>query len=306
MEQVTFRAMGCEMRAALAGDDPRGLRLLRRVPFWFAAWEASLSRFRPESELSRLNRQTGRPIRVGRTLWQVIQAARRAARESEGLVVPTTLSALEAAGYDRTFSAIVEGGVVTRLESTVAVVPASAVVVNRRAHIVRLTRGARLDLGGVAKGWAADLAARRLARYGAALVDAGGDIAVSRPPPEMGGWPIGVADPFRPERQVALLRLDNGGVATSGLDYRRWRQGGEWRHHIIDPRTGRSAKTDLMSVTAIARTAREAEVAAKTVLILGSGPGMAWLEGHPNLAGLAIRDNGGLVPSQRFARFVWR
>ena len=306
MEQLTFKAMGCEMLAALASQDERGARLLRQVPRWFDTWEDSLSRFRPESELSRLNRQSGRAMRVSHTLWRVVQAALRSARESDGLVVPTTLPALEAVGYDRTFSAVVERGVVTRLEPTAAVAPASAIVANRRTHSLRLTDGARLDLGGVAKGWAADTAMRRLAVHAPALVDAGGDVAVSSPPPGLPGWPIGIADPFTPDRQVALLCLTYRGVATSGRDYRRWQSsGGQWQHHIIDPRTGRPAETDVLTATVIAPTAREAEAAAKTVLILGSGRGLAWLDARPALAGLLIRESGDLIASQRLQPFIW-
>ena len=305
MEQLTFKAMGCEMLAALASRDERGARLLRQVPGWFERWEDSLSRFRQDSELSRLNRQSGRAMRVSQTLWRVVQAALRSARESAGLVVPTTLPALEAAGYDRTFAAVVEGGVVTRLAPATAVAPASTIVANRRTHSLRLTGGARLDLGGVAKGWAADTAMRRLAVHAPAMVDAGGDIAVSSPPSGLAGWPIGIADPFAPDRQVALLCLSYRGVATSGREYRRWQSDGQWQHHIIDPRTGRPAETDVLTTTVIAPTAREAEAAAKTVLILGSGPGLAWLDARPNLAGLVIREAGDLIPSQRLQQFIW-
>lgn len=164
---------------------------------------------------------------------------------------------------------------------------------------VTLPRGVRLDLGGIAKGWAADKAVRRLAAHGPALVDAGGDIAVSGPPSAQGRWPIAVADPFAPDAHLAVLWLDRGGIATSGRDFRRWQKDGEWRHHIIDARTGEPAATDVLSATVIAGTARTAEAAAKVALILGARAGLAWIEAHPPLAGLLVGENGEVHTSRR-------
>ncbi|HMK07966.1 MAG TPA: FAD:protein FMN transferase, partial [Anaerolineales bacterium] len=170
---------------------------------------------------------------------------------------------------------------------------------------VRLPAGTRLDLGGIGKGWAADRAVRRLSRTGAALVDAAGDIAVSGPTASGDPWPIGVADPAHAERQLAVLMIGKGGVATSGRDYRRWRQGGLWAHHIIDPRTGRPAQTDVLSATVVGPSARMAEAAAKAVLILGSREGLGWLEGRPALAGLVVLDDERVLTSRRMKPYLW-
>lgn len=306
MEQLTFKAMGSEMLAALSSRDERGTQVIRQVPRWFAAWEQVLSRFRPDSELSKLNRRAGRPLRVSRTLWRVIKAAQKSAQESDGLVVPTTLAALESAGYDQDFKALVAHGMATLAAVPTAVASTSAIVTDERRRSVRLMAGARLDLGGVAKGWAADAALRRLSVHAPALIDAGGDIAAGDPPADLPGWPVGIADPFHRSQQLTLLRVANRGVATSGRDYRRWQSGGVWQHHIIDPRTGKPAETDVLSATVIAPSTREAEAAAKTVLILGSVQGIEWLEARPSLAGLVVREAGDVVPSSRLEQFVWR
>lgn len=309
LTRLAFRAMGSEVLAVIDREGRRAERLLGQVPRWFAGWEERLSRFRPESELSRLNRCPGQAVPVSRTLWRVLRAALRAAVESDGLVLPTVLPALEAAGYDRDF-AEVRGDRPDHphrdTPSTLMVAPLAAVALDPEHRTVRLTPGARLDFGGVAKGWAADLAAQRLGRHGPALVDAGGDIAVVGVPRGLPGWPIGIADPLTPGRQIALLCLTRGGVATSGRDVRRWWSGGELRHHIIDPRTGRPAATDLLTATVIAPSAREAEVAAKTVLILGRRDGLAWLERRGDLAGLVVTDEGQIERSSRFDRYLWR
>ena len=166
--------------------------------------------------------------------------------------------------------------------------------------------GMRLDLGGVAKGWAADQAVRALSAVGPALVDAGGDIAVSGPRTDGSPWAIGVADPFEDDQQCDLLLLTGGGVATSGRDYRRWQQGGRWQHHLIDPRTGLPSTSDVVSATVIAPTASEAEVAAKVVLLLGSVAGLRWLEARPTLAGCIMCDDRVPRRSTRFHSFCWR
>src|SRR5262249_13693488 len=145
-----------------------------------------------------------------------------------------------------------------------------AIELDPAARSICLPEGLRLDLGGNAKGWAADRAVRRLARFGPALVDAGGDIALCGPRPNGDPWGIGVADPILPDRDLTLLRVASGGVATSGVDFRRWLRDGVWKHHLIDPRTGEPAETDLLSATVVAGSTADAEAAAKTVMLLGA------------------------------------
>jgi thiamine biosynthesis lipoprotein len=305
MEQITFRAMGCQMLAALDGDGDAARAALAQVPGWFAAWEATLSRFRDESELAALNRRAGAGwMQVSSALWGALEAALEAARESGGLVTPTLLGALERAGYDRDFAALSDVPVSAEVWQND---PADwrSIELDRRSRAVRLPRGVRLDLGGSAKGWAADTAARRLAARSPALVDAGGDIAVSGPRADGSPWPIGVADPSAPDAQLDLLLLAGGGVATSGRDVRRWRQGGAEMHHIIDPRTGAPAATDLLAVTVVAPSAQEAEMAAKAVLILGSAAGSSWLASRPRLAGLLVADGGRAAHTTTLEPYRW-
>jgi thiamine biosynthesis lipoprotein len=156
----------------------------------------------------------------------------------------------------------------------------------------------RLDLGGVAKGWAAQRAMRKLERFGPALVDAGGDIAISGLRSGGRPWLVGIDDPRQEGESIGTLRLGRCGVATSGRDYRRWKQDGRWKHHIIDPRTGEPAVTDVLTATVIAQTVLDAEMAAKVVLILGSRKGLAWLEGRPGYAGVLVTDGGDVLTSK--------
>jgi len=308
--------MGSRILVAVESDDPAVAEVLAEVPGWFAAWEQTLSRFKDDSELSRLNASAhnSAPVQVSGTLWEVLQAALSAADYTGGLVTPTLLNALENAGYTASFDAM-------QRESTNAV---SAPGSDHRPPVTRhwsliktypdtrsvaLPAGVRLDFGGVAKGWAADQAASRLAQYGPALVDAGGDIAVNGPVPRGGDWPIGIdapeMPPFVPGDLLGILSITSGGVATSGRDYRRWQQDGQWRHHIIDPRTGSPADTDVVAATAIAPTASMAEIAAKVALLLGSTEGMAWLEARTWMAGLLVLENGQVLQSRRLSNYLW-
>jgi thiamine biosynthesis lipoprotein len=315
MRQITFRAMGCQILAVIDTNDARADAWLAQVPAWFATWEQHLSRFRTESELARVNAGAGRPVQVSPVFWAVLQAALWAARQSRGLVTPVVLDALEAAGYDRTFDALGlmgDGNVAAGTAhqgSPVVARPSSAqdwraIRLSPRDRTITLPAGMRLDLGGIAKGWAATRAVERLRQLGPTLVDAGGDIAVSGPRADGSPWPIGVANPFAPEEILELLLVARGGVATSGRDYRRWRQGAVWRHHIIDPRSGQPAATDVLSATVIAPQLCAAEVGAKVALILGSEEGLAWIEARPHLAGLLVRGDGTVIRSARLARFI--
>lgn len=334
IQQIEFRAMGSQIMAAVKSDRPEVGALLADVPRWFAEWEEALSRFKQESELSRLNSAgSDAPHAVGDTLWRVLNVALNAAHSTNGMVTPAVLGAIEAAGYTTSFDLMPHGATSDFVEAQVQTGGKGAfrstsgrialLIDGKRqkewrkikmypaTHSVRLPVGVRLDLGGVAKGWAADEAAGRLAQLGPCIVNAGGDIAASGPGPETHEWLIGVAAPgfaageAEEEAQLELLSIESGGVATSGRDYRRWKQAGEWKHHIIDPRTGAPARTDVITATVIAPTACTAEVGAKMALLLGSSEGLEWIEARPSLAALMVLENGQVIRSSRLASFVW-
>jgi len=302
--KIEFKAMGCRMIALVESQNEP--ELLQLVPLWFEEWEQCLSRFRPTSELNRLNHSAGWPMQVSETLWQVFQTALEAEKRSSGLVTPTVLQALTAAGDDRSFEMLPRqldsapgGGWPTA--GTLAEVSWDAAT-----RSICLPMDVQLDFGGVAKGWAADQAAKRLAGAGAALVSAGGDIAISAEPSAGDRWPVGVDDPFHPGESLEVLMLGQGGVATSGTDYRRWMQGGRWNHHMIDPRTGLPAQTDVLAATVVAPDAMTAEMAAKVALLLGSERAISWLDAQSALAGLLVLETGEQLQTHRMEQFLWR
>jgi thiamine biosynthesis lipoprotein len=300
-EILEFRAMGCEMLAALDYPPDIASRLLAQVPDWFEIWEATLSRFRSTSELNQVNDQSGVPTPVSETMWSVLQAARRAEELSGGLVTPVMLAELMAAGYTASFDHLtVEHSTSSRIATTSPTFSLRDVIFQPLDRTICTPQGLRFDLGGIAKGWAAYRAMRLLENYGPTLVDAGGDIAISGLKSDGQPWVIGVDDPLQRMESLATLHLGRCGVATSGKDHRRWTHGGRLQHHILDPRTGEPAITDVLTCTVIASNVMKAEMAAKVVLILGSQEGLDWLNAHPGYAGLIVTEKGDVQTSEVF------
>lgn len=245
---------------------------------FFARVEAELSRFRSTSALSQLNGAAGRgPQVVSPMLCTVLLEALNAARESGGIYDPTVLHSLERAGYDRSFEAIEPTGCTEMGPPPNGTLGGwRRIQVDHNSRSVDLPADLALDLGGIAKGWTVDRVALALVGLGAVLVDAGGDLRVvgtvdGEP------WLIGVQAPFTPERDRAVVRLRDGALATSSIGGRQWRRGDRTLHHLIDPRTGTSADSNLHSVTVHAPNTMTADVAAKVVLVLGRDAGTAYL-----------------------------
>lgn len=250
MQSRRFRAMGTEIE--LLVDASAAEDALVAAEDEFHRLEAILTRFRPESELSRLNE--ARSLEVGPDLLKVVRLALEARGRTDGRFDPTVHDAVVAAGYDRTFEELPEDGPPVIFGS----VCGGAVRID--GPRIELEPDVRLDLGGIGKGYAAERAAQMLSAAGPALVNAGGDIAVHG-----GSWPVGVetAD------GELTLELTKGGLATSGRDRRHWRRNGEALHHIIDPATGSPAPSDLLRLTVVAADAVEAEAWAKALYIAG-------------------------------------
>jgi FAD:protein FMN transferase len=297
--------MGCEMTAVWDLKDRHQGDYLEKLPDWFQVWEERLSRFNPTSELSRLNR-TRDAMRVSPVLWDVLQAGVRAMQFSEGLVSPFLLDQVESAGYDRSFELIGEHSLPRASRAEKPAKTSRHLELDPKTRSVKLPENVRIDLGGIAKGWAVDRALRSLTKAGSGLVDAGGDIGISGPQSSGEGWPIAIANPFRPDEDLDLIVVSNGGIATSGRDYRRWKINGKWQHHLIDPSTGLPAETDVLSSTVIAPSAVQAEIAAKMVFIMGSKSGLEWLDAQPAYSGLVVQEDGNILHSRGYKTLLWR
>jgi FAD:protein FMN transferase len=303
ISKVEFHAMGSRMVAALESPVEKAA-ILQQVPTWFAEWESALSRFISDSELNRLNGNHARPFKASPALWDVLQLSLENARSTEGLVTPAILEQLEFAGYDRSFEQLQNNGN-KRFEMSAQEPCLDEIQLDASTGTITLPDHLRLDLGGVAKGWAAQQAMMRLKEISSALMDAGGDIAVSGPLENGDPWPVGVRDPHHPGTDLSFIGLKSCGVATSGKDYHRWMQDGTWQHHLIDPRTGLPAQNDLLTATVIAPTVMAAEMAAKMILILGSESGKEWLDHQSDLEGLLILENGTCISSRGWNEYLW-
>jgi FAD:protein FMN transferase len=254
------------------------------------AIDRACSRFRPDSELWRVNRARGRTMRVGALLAEAVAVALTAADITGGDVDPTCGRSLARLGYDRDFAAARElTGPLSR-----PAVPAAgwrAVELDRERCEITIPRDVMLDLGATAKALAADRAAVRIAAAlgCGTLVNLGGDLAVAGEPPEH-GWVIGIADnrgfdgadlaagPAEPcpPRHGAVVIIRDGGLATSSTKVRAWSRGTARLHHIIEPSTGLPADSCWRTVSVAAATCVDANTASTAAIIRGeSAPG--WL-----------------------------
>ncbi|HEY8776729.1 MAG TPA: FAD:protein FMN transferase [Gaiellaceae bacterium] len=249
--------------AALADATAELVRELEAV-------DRACSRFRDDSELVQLNRAGGEPFAASRYLFEAVQVALRAAAATGGLVDPTIGRGLRLAGYDRTFTIIGR-----RDQGTVRFVPAAGwrlVELDEDRRSIRIPSGVELDLGATAKALAADRAALAAAEKTGAgiLVSLGGDIAVAGPAPN-GGWPVRIADDHRAslDGPGPVVSVESGGLATSSVTVRRWRVGEDELHHILDPGTGRPAKSCWQTVSVAAASCVDANTASTAAVLLG-------------------------------------
>ena len=272
---VATTAMGGRLvvHLAAAAGDPRARHDARRVLARIGRWADRLSRHLETSELSALNADARPSVTVGPTLGAALRAGLEVAETSEGLVDITLLDArLLAEGLPSAAPRTAAPGAWTLTSGP------------RRTAVVRRAPGVRFDLGGVAKGWLADRGLELLASWPGAVVDADGDLAVRCAPGQL--WAVAVDDPRADDASLAILHLSappgswpvRWGVATSGTSVHRWRHDDGVRHHLIDPRTGAPAVTDVVQATVVCGSALRAEALAKAAIIGGSVDGLALLE----------------------------
>jgi thiamine biosynthesis lipoprotein len=291
---VTFESMGSQARVVVAGRSSADAVQSARA--FLEDYEARLSRFRPDSELCALNAAPAAAVPASPLLRRAVAAALWAARRSGGLVDPTLLPELEAAGYDRDRRApeldLAAALIAAPNRAPAGPHPAArwrAVVVDDARGVVRRPPGVRIDSGGIGKGLAADLLAERLAAHDRWAVDCGGDLRVGGRAAATRPFEVEVAHPLT-SGSVHTLSLTEGAVATSGLDVRLWRgRGGRPAHHLLDPATGAPAWTGLIAATAVAPTAAEAETRAKAALLSGPRGARRRLERH---GGLIVHEDG--------------
>jgi FAD:protein FMN transferase len=243
--------------------------------------DLACSRFREDSELSRLNRADGAATRVSALLAEALEVALRAARLTDGDVDPTCGRALIELGYDRDFAQISPAS--TGTFPTPAPVPGwRRIGYEPLLRLVHLPQGVLLDLGATGKAWAADRCAAKAAGKldCGVLVSLGGDVAAAGPAPAH-GWQIRVTDDHAapggsPGQTVGI---HGGGLATSSTTVRAWPLGAAQRmvHHIVNPATGQPAPSCWRTVSVAAATCVDANTASTAAIIRGQRAPQ-WLE----------------------------
>jgi thiamine biosynthesis lipoprotein len=289
-----FSCFGGDCTVLVEGDGaartaPRAASDARRQ---LERWHHELSRFEPDSKLSRLNSDPRPTVPVTPVMAQFVDAAISAAAMTGGLVDPTLVTEIEQAGYAQSLDLeTASPGDFLRLSRRAR--PARPrrealwheVRVDRRECTVMRPPGLRLDSGGIAKGLFGDLLAMNLGGHLSFAVAAAGDL-------RFGGTArrsrsVQVASPFD---QAILHTFDlvSGAAATSGISKRSWiDRDGAPAHHLLDPATGRPAFTGVVQATALAPTGVEAEALSKAALLSGAEQATAWLS-H---GGLVVYDD---------------
>jgi thiamine biosynthesis lipoprotein len=275
---IEFPALGTTALVATLDPDnlPNAVHAVRRE---VAAIDAACSRFRADSELARVNASAGRFVEISDVLCTAIGAALAAAVSTGGLVDPTVGTSLLTLGYRHDFHS-----------STPSPEPAFRVSaaghwreieLDDARRRVRIPEGVRLDLGATAKALAADRAAAAAAGVcSGVLVSLGGDISVAGAAPEA-GWIVRVTEDHRASLTAPgqTVSIDTGGLATSSTTVRAWQRGGVAVHHIVDPATGAPVATTWRTVSVVAATCLDANIAATAAIVLGRGA-VEWLTGR--------------------------
>jgi thiamine biosynthesis lipoprotein len=265
---------------------PRALGIARTV---VGDIDATCSRFRPDSDLARVNREPGRWVEVHPLLVAAVRVAVAAAQATQGLVHPLLGRPLVTLGYDRDYRELVDVG--GELTSTPAPSVDAWQWIELEELRIRIPDGTALDLGSTAKAWAADTVAAGIGQElgEPALVSLGGDIAIAAP--DGGPWRVGVAEQPADvrDRPACLVDLTEGGLATSSTQVRRWTRRGVVRHHLLDPRTGLPAAEVWRTVTATGPSCVAANTASAAAVVLGEAA-VPWLDRHDVTARLVAGD----------------
>ncbi|WP_337103522.1 FAD:protein FMN transferase [Paenibacillus sp. YIM B09110] len=285
---------------------------------WFEQCESRFSRFRPDSELSRLNSSRGEWVVLSDRLYDVLAKAEIYRKATNGWFDIRILPALEAAGYDRSFEKFATG-VDARLPALVGgsytsdessrkrqegLSAASAAVLERNPGMkaVRLAEGAAIDLGGIAKSWTVAHAgkwfrARRGLRAG--LINAGGDALVWQHDRDGEPASFAIESPWDGNASIGELKLLNGAVATSSVMGRRWLSDDGERHHLIDPFTGKPSRSEVVQATVAGRDVITCEIWAKVLCMAGAEAITAMQRHSSGCEALVVMRDGETVWSGR-------
>lgn len=259
------------------------------------------SRFLPESDITRLNWAEGKPVHVDPLTHQLIAAMIAGHALSLGSYDPTLLPQVLAAGYS---ASTVDPTAVTALPNT-ARAPGNIEGIQFTDEAVFMPLGTTLDPGGLGKGFAADLVATFALEQGAygVMAEFGGDIVVQGDAPDGQAWRLGVENPYSPNEHVSIIRMQRGAIATSSQLKRRFGEGEDQTHHLINPATQHSARSRAQTVTVIAASGARAEALTKRGFVDKPEDYLAWLP-KVGAAGLLVFADGTQQTSTNWSTYL--
>lgn len=297
--QREFRVMGCRSFVVVHGGDDRLLDVaearLRELESWW-------SRFLDDSDITRANRAAGQPVVVHEDTLAVVARAVMAWRQTEGRFDITMLPALLQHGYTHSTTTHAAAPAVPGLRVGMS----SMIAWDYGACTLTVPANAAIDLGGIGKGMAADIVGEELIEAGASgvVVNVGGDFVVLGSPSDDESWYVGIEDPRDPPAHIAVLRMQRGGMASSGTTIRHWqRADGSTAHHLIDPASLRPSESGVINATVLAADAATAEAFATAAMMLPGPAAMAMLE-RAQLAGLAVGTDGTVYTTSTLKDFA--
>lgn len=296
----SFRVMGCRAWVQVHGGDESMLDLAEaRLRELEGLW----SRFLDDSDITRANLAAGTAVQVHPDTLAVVGRAVDGWRQTAGRFDITTLPALIVAGYTHSASGDHHAAppvAASRIGTT------PLIGIDHRRSTLTVPVGSAIDLGGIGKGMAADITAEDLLEAGAtgAVVNVGADIALLGTPCNDSSWVVGIEDPHDTSHPALVMRVQQGGVATSGTTVRRWLDaGGATSHHLIDPSVGRPSTTSLLTATVLAADTATAEVFATAAMMLEPDAALAVLD-TAGLAGFLVSTDGTHHRSANLEAFV--
>ena len=268
-------------------------------------FERRFSRFLPDSELSTFNRAAGMKQAVSQEFHDLLVAARELALETNGLFNPFVLPALQASGY-------LHSRVPGHEQDTIDDYSDRSVTTINQLEIgdgwARIPYGTALDLGGCGKGYLADQLRNQIPNAVTGYwLSFGGDLAIGGKSPNGGLWTVGIQSASDLGENAGTLTLrgpETYGVATSGTMIHRGKTSSRAWHHIIDPRTHKPAKTDVLLATAVSSSALRADVLASCAVILGSEQGLVFLKTHEVKAAMLQYRKGQAVRTVHFGNGI--
>jgi FAD:protein FMN transferase len=285
--RVSRRAMACEFEVCFpAGKCENGTEFALESLDLVESLEASLSYFRPDSELSRVNCLADEtPVEVDAALFELLSRAVRLSEETGGAYDITSVPLWEAWGFARRAGKIPASAELAEARSCVG---SRLVELNPAERTIRFRKpGVKLNVGSIGKGYSLDLCAEHLLTRGMTdfLLHGGQSSVLARGMPDATGpgpWEVGLADPRQPGRRLAVVRLRDRALGTSGGQFQSFRHAGHRYGHILDPRSGLPAE-GVLSVTVIAATAALADALSTAFYVLGPQASLDYCRTRPEI-----------------------